>query len=45
VREKLPKRDRIGICFRDCEIEVTIGVAIKVEFALLDQLHHGCGGK
>jgi hypothetical protein len=45
VGEQLSQRDRLRICFRNCQIEVTANVAVEIEFALFDQLHHGCGSE
>src|SRR5439155_634515 len=42
IPSQLPQRDRLRICFRNCKIEVTANVAVEIEFALFDQLHHGC---
>src|SRR5262249_9017546 len=45
VSKQLPERNMLWIRFWDCEIEVIVNVAVKVELALFHQLHHGCGSE
>ena len=45
VGKQSPKRDRFRISFWNREVEVIVDVAIEIEFALLDQLHHRGGGE
>src|SRR5215469_10588256 len=41
----LPQRDRLWISRRDFEIQVIIYIAIEVELALFDKLHHRSPGE
>jgi hypothetical protein len=45
VSKQLPKCNRFRISSWDWKIEVIADVAIQVELALFDQLHHGCGSE
>src|SRR5579871_6173669 len=45
VRHQVAQRDGRAECWWDFEVKIIVDVAIKVEFSLLHQLHHGGPGK
>src|SRR5262245_54532463 len=45
VRHQMTQSDCLRISSRNLKVEVLINVAVEVELALLDQLHHGSPGK
>src|SRR5262245_5341827 len=45
VRQNVAQRNRLGKRVRNLEVQIIVYVAIKVEPALLHELHHGSPGK